>query len=147
MCYKKNPDGSVTVLENSIINSSGYFTPRACDSLTCVPDNCMKWKFDHGVQIIEPVDVVDLPENRCKIDIIQNAYEESLKISLNCNENGNIQVEIYDLLGNIILQREYSKNTRYFTKEIGFNLGTGIYFCKVNLNKQVYYNQKLIIIK
>ncbi|MBM2814810.1 MAG: hypothetical protein HW421_1572 [Ignavibacteria bacterium] len=148
VCYIKDENGYVKVLENSIINSSGYYSPKPCDTITCVPDNCMKWivvpEFHFNVNLL--VEDVNKPEN-CTVNLLQNLYSESLFININCAEIGSVNIEIFDILGNILLRKDYPKNTHSFSGHIALNLNSGVYFCKVSINNKYFSYKQLFIFK
>jgi len=151
VCYKKDENGNVKVLENSIENISGYYYPQACesnDTAHCIPDNCKNWYLGPPMAIIRPVDVKEIVNSEgCNISLFQNLHEDFLNVSINCAKSGLLKIEIYDILGNCVSFAEDEKRTIYFSTKIVLNLTTGAYFCKVSLNDEIYSYRKIIIIK
>ncbi|OFX86894.1 MAG: hypothetical protein A2W99_04040 [Bacteroidetes bacterium GWF2_33_16] len=87
------------------------------------------------------VNGIDFDEDLNRIEIYPNPFGDILKIDLLINNPGNIELRLYDLLGNIIKQRIYlhmESGNRYLTLESLHNLTPGIYILKLYYNSRTY---------
>jgi hypothetical protein len=82
--------------------------------------------------------------NHSTIEI--NNIKNALNIIVKGKEKGNVSVQIFDLLGNNILSREYYKNSSEVIFPLDLEMPTGVYYCKASLNNHFFTYKKILII-
>lgn len=78
---------------------------------------------------------------KSKITIYPNPNDGNFSISSNTNTNDNLIVEIYDVLGKLMLKQNVKSQEVIQTK----NLASGIYFANIKSENQTYKTEKIII--
>jgi hypothetical protein len=152
-----SPLSGVNVI--SYTRYSATYTPSGCQPLgilPCYPNKCASFSpLDHSeVRIDEPpssklgVNFFDIIyDSQNGLSIIQNDIDNSLNISINSDNKGDVSIKIYGLLGNLISTNEYYKDGKIFNQTLTTDLHSGMYFCTVKLNNQVIGSKKIIIVK
>jgi ELWxxDGT repeat protein len=101
------------------------------------PDNGWEWwKYDPYQPINAPMDVETLTADNYKIDFYPNPANEYLIISGEFKNNVNLNIKIFDLLGNELLNIEKSSVSRISEQ---FNISTfptGMYIINFRFNGQ-----------
>ncbi|NUM51158.1 MAG: T9SS type A sorting domain-containing protein [Flavobacteriales bacterium] len=77
-------------------------------------------------------------EKQTEVQIYPNPFEKQLNILI--NESGNFSARIFDITGQELFYTPIQNGTNTLTVE----LSTGIYFCKIYKNGQVYIVSKLV---
>ena len=76
-----------------------------------------------------------------------NNEHDSKSIDLECSQNGNIQIELIDLLGNYVMRKELEKNSYKLIIPIDAKLTSGVFFIRVYLDGSLLYYNKINIVK
>jgi len=66
---------------------------------------------------------------------------------MECSLNGHVHLELVDLLGNIIMIREFNKTNYFEIIPLEKNLTNGIYFLRILIDDNLLYNNKINIVK
>jgi len=145
VCYVKDEYGKIT-MTRYFQNSPAYSMPEQCPQ-GCSSRNCEKWFPDlvHGREFSEE----NLIENKdviCNVTAIQDIITDNIKINMECNLNGYVTFELYDLLGNLIINEKFEKNNYYVTYPLKQEINTGMYVIRVKIDDVQVFNNKILII-
>ena len=96
-----------------------------------------------------PVGVGEEEEFRkeCKVYITNSKDYNDCSINLECEQEGKVTFQIFDLLGNEVSKTEINKTNYHASLPIDSKIRTGIYFLRVILNGSIIYSDKVSIVK
>lgn len=81
-----------------------------------------------------------------KIKIIPHPAKDETDIIFYSNENGNVQIQIYDNLGNLVYENNKSKNTKELIFRINASkIPSGIYYLNLKIDGKLITNKKFVI--
>jgi hypothetical protein len=147
VCYFKDGDGNISFSSFSIL-SNVLITPQSCTQ-PCVPNNCQNW-HPHDGNISMNKRFIWSDENQdnlCNVFIVYGKDKSNISINLECELTGKISLQFFDLLGNVLYQKEVVKDGFELSIPLNGNLTSGIYFVKINIDNNLLYYNKLNIIK
>jgi hypothetical protein len=167
VCYEYNMYGQIvsySFVRTSIVSSSSNCAPL--NGYPCNPNNCSKFSPLDDSSVSEDVKIsISLGDDAIyPFKISLNPYDDYvfaedsvlinqddlnnlLNISIINSGKGEINIQIFGILGNLISTNIYYKDSRNFYQAINSSLNSGIYFCRVKLNNQVIGSKKIIIVK
>jgi len=101
------------------------------------------YKYDNGfVDVKEP----EQTNQNCNIYINSSNNYEDISLNIECETIGNVQLQMTDLLGNIVMQKEFQKNSFISELPLEQNFISGIYLLRIKINdSQIYYNKINIV--
>ncbi len=151
VCYVKDLNNNIT-MTRYFQNSPAYSMPEQCPQ-GCSSRNCEKWFPDlvHGREFSEE----NLIENKdviCNVTAIQDINSDNINININininmeCNLNGYVTLELYDLLGNLIINEKFEKNNYYVTYPLKQEINMGMYVIRVKIDDVQVFKNKILII-
>ena len=157
VCYRKtgaNQFELVTDPPPGMIISS-IDPPPACPS-GCSSRNCNYITFtnsahldQHPNESMKKADDISgkYSPQPCKVYLVNNEENDKLSAKLECGQNGNVGIMIFDLLGNAVYKTEINKNSFSITVPINVNLSSGIYLLRVNMDDVMIFNDKINIVR
>jgi len=162
-CYKRVRGDTLIYLPDSTAYTQFDNVPVECKSgcesgncqkmLPCMPTEagprpcppcCQNGGPHGGGKII--FNEGDVKDNICKVKLISDSKNSS-SIDLTCELNGRLNLEIFDLLGQIIFSKYDDKTTYKMNIPIENRLNTGLYLVWISLDGDLIYYNKLNIIK
>jgi hypothetical protein len=162
VCYHREniypfPIQLVTTPPNEPQKISSTYDPERCTWFPlCSPNNCNLW-CPSDVNVSNPNKISIYPNNSdttnftgneiCNIEITQGLELTNLNLNVNCPDNGQLSLHIYNLLGDLVSEYNFDKDNKVLIKTLSLNLETGSYFCIVNLNNLNLYYKQIIIVK
>jgi hypothetical protein len=137
--------GLRTILNDSEINCE-YLPPEddcfnRCDEYRLFENEIIgPWKYDW--QVFPPPNTDVFVNDKSDNNIIIN--NDKLNLSVISEQIGKVDIEIYDITGELIKKISGSKfNKEFLIDDIYFNLSNGIYFLKLSVGSSIYF-KKLI---
>jgi len=149
-CYKRDAFNNLTNLPDSTKQSEFYKVPVNCPS-GCVSGNCGKWNVygNHASGIIQQTEVIEniFKNNLCNVILKSDNTHTTYSLDLECELNGIIHIELFDLLGNTILSKDVDKTGYKITIPVEILLNSGVYLIRVNIDGTLLFYNKFNIIK
>jgi hypothetical protein len=101
------------------------------------------WSDTFSITILEPVNIEEIKEPITRI--YPNPTDNILNIEISNTSNKGLEIEILDITGKIIYQREYENISAHLTEQIDLSGYTiGIYLIKVRQAKSVYVGKIVV---
>lgn len=109
-----------------------------------IPDNIVDYGYslhvkDNSITSTES-------EDPMAIKVYPNPASSQIFIDLNQLGAGNIQMELYDAVGNVVLTNEYSEDSNGRIIIPTHDLSNGMYICRLRANSEIY-TSKIIVNK
>ena len=126
---------------------TGGKTPVPCPA-PCLTRSCLKWIDPHpiGKKSYE-IDEKKVSSSSCNVYAVKSENGDNLTINLECQQQGTITLELYNLMGSLVYRAENSKKGYLLSFTINENLPLGIYFIRVKMEDNVLYYNKINIFK
>ena len=99
-----------------------------------------------GLHYDPATDVPTSQSTDCNVYIRNNENTGEFNINIECGIHGIVKYQLFDLLGNEVLQGETEKKTYSVSVPVSVKLNPGVYFTRVSIgDKQMFYNKINII--
>jgi len=101
------------------------------------------WRDTFSIRILEPVNIEEIKETITRI--YPNPTDNILNIEISNTSNQGLEIEILDITGKVIYQREYENISAHLTEQIDLSgYAKGIYLIKVRQAKSVYVGKIVV---
>lgn len=124
--------GMLLKLENENYYRSLLFASKDCNDMTKRPK----------IEICYHINNIGVSDNNTiasAINVFPNPVTDNININYNLNENCNVSFEIFDMLGQEVINEKIGyqdKGSNSYNLNLDNNIDSGIYFIKINFGKQ-----------
>ncbi len=148
VCYHKDENGTITYISNSYTQLNYDYVPVYCQT-PCVSLNCHPWISGDGISGKSSFGTNELQNNEslCNVYIKTGRNPEDISVNLECEYQGKVTMQLIDLLGNVIQQRNIEKNSYHITIPLDMDLNSGMYFLRIIVDGNDLYYNKINVIK
>jgi hypothetical protein len=68
-------------------------------------------------------------------------------VNVECYRNGNVAIQIFDMLGNQIANLSAKKESFQLRLPLDYNFHTGVYFVRISIDNTLIFNNKINVVK
>lgn len=149
--YRNYISYSFNINDIMINNSNEYLLAGSIDQNTNTFHDTYIAKLDSQLYSQPPIGIncENIITLKNKVKIFPNPFNGLLKIEFLIDKGEKYNLEIYDVLGKLLLNftgETKSENLVKMFVDIT-NFSSGVYFCKILINEKIYYISKILFIK
>jgi hypothetical protein len=151
VCYYKDGDGNITHTGTFQRQSQTPPNSQQCDAIPsnppCTGSNCALWAIHGNASSPKQSTNTETYQQPCNSFVYTKKNDNEYFINIECEENGAIELTVFDLLGNIVSVKSVDKKERKVQLSLNEQNISGTYLLRINLNNQIIFYNKLNIVK